>query len=154
MTRRSRREERRRQLPVRTADRVSYYRSGEFYTTDSNPLVAPTARRRPPVFLPDDDLVQRTITSLLDVERQGPINERAYRATKGSVWSSTPISRRKAVWRDLARPRPMFAAQLKYCVQRAARRQVLFAMRVAGRKRSAPGRGGKYRRSITSYYRC
>lgn len=153
MSRKSRREQRR-QLPVRIANRVPYYRSGEFYIQDSNPEVAPTARRRPPVFLPDDDPVPRTITSLLDVVRQVHPLPVASRAVKRSVWSSTSIPRAKAVWRNLARPRPLYAKSLKYCLQRSLRREVLFALGVAGRRGSAPGRGGRYKRSITSYYRC
>lgn len=43
---------------------------------------------------------------------------------------------------------------VRFCVQRKVRRGVLFARDVAGRRHSAPGRGGKYRRSVHSLWSC
>jgi len=42
-----------------------------------------------------------------------------------------------------------------FCLRRKARRQVLFALGVSGRnKRRSPGRGGSYRRTQSSSWRC
>lgn len=53
---------------------------------------------------------------------------------------STPLRVPSAVW---------------FCLKRKQRRQVLFARRVAGwRRKRSPGRGGSYRRTPNSAYRC
>ncbi|AZL82927.1 hypothetical protein [Apis mellifera associated microvirus 50] len=40
------------------------------------------------------------------------------------------------------------------CLRRKMRKEVIFAAGVGGRRRSAPGRRGKYRRTPSSLYRC
>lgn len=40
-----------------------------------------------------------------------------------------------------------------FCVRRKIRREVLFAFKVASKRRS-PGRGGSYRRTVESNFRC
>lgn len=45
-------------------------------------------------------------------------------------------------------------ARVRFCVQRKERRSALFAFGVAGRRGSAPGKGGKYRRRVESSYTC
>ena len=53
----------------------------------------------------------------------------------------------------LKRLRYRFPATTLICHQRAVRREVLFARRVAGYRRS-PGRGGTYHRRPESQYGC
>lgn len=55
-------------------------------------------------------------------------------------------------WREF-RLLPRLSPNDKACIRRRVRKQVLFASRVAGRKRS-PGRGGTYHRKLDSLYRC
>lgn len=45
-------------------------------------------------------------------------------------------------------------SRVYFCVKRKQRREVLFARKVAGHFRRSPGRGGSYRRTQSSYYRC
>lgn len=54
---------------------------------------------------------------------------------------------------ELSRLRYRAPARTLVCAQRGVRREVLFARRVAGFKRS-PGRGGKYHRRQESQYGC
>lgn len=41
-----------------------------------------------------------------------------------------------------------------FCIRRKVRREVLFALRRAGFRGSGPGKGGRYRRTQDSQYRC
>jgi len=67
----------------------------------------------------------------------------------------------QVIQRPLLRSAPILPAKpslptraTDFCSRREARREVLFAQRVAGRKGRSPGRGGRYRRTAESYYRC
>lgn len=42
----------------------------------------------------------------------------------------------------------------KFCVDRRKRKSVLFAMRIAGKYRRSPGRGGTYKRKFESSFSC
>lgn len=60
----------------------------------------------------------------------------------------------KARLKALKGLRYRFPARTLVCHQRQVRKEVLFARRVAGFRRSAPGRGGSYRRRPESQYGC
>lgn len=59
----------------------------------------------------------------------------------------------KRLFRDLEKLRIREPKVVLFCQQRRERREVLFAKRVAGFRRS-PGRGGTYRRRAESQWRC
>lgn len=44
--------------------------------------------------------------------------------------------------------------QVMFCVRRKQRRELLFRFGVAGKRRRSPGRGGSYKRSYSSQWRC
>lgn len=63
-----------------------------------------------------------------------------------------PTRSRMFPWRTIPVAAP---ASVRFCIQRKQRKEVLFAKGVAGKnKRRSPGRGGGYRRSAKSNYRC
>lgn len=64
------------------------------------------------------------------------------------------IRRINASWQALNRL-PKLDLRTKTCLSRKQRKEVLFALRVAGRgRRYSPGRGGSYNRSTNSQYGC
>lgn len=139
--------------PVRTLDRYSHYRSGEEVSYPSNRRLPRTHDRRPPVLLSDDVDSNRTLTVFPTVVRQSSLPGLLDRS-RVTRWAFTPIRTAKRVYRDLARPTPMYPETLKFCIRRAMRREVLFARKVAGRFGRSPGKRGKYRRTLESNYSC
>lgn len=67
---------------------------------------------------------------------------------------SLQAQQRRADWRAFQLLQVQAPARVRFCVARKMRKQVLFALGVAGRRGSAPGRGGRYWRSENSNWRC
>lgn len=153
MSRRTRREGRKRPRydPVRTLDRY-IFGPGEADIYASNDSLPRSHDRRPPVILPDDVDPLRTIAVSPTAVRQfvSPIEEKS----RAARWSFTPVQTLKQYWREAHRPVVNEPENVRFCVRRTQRREVLFAMRVAGRRGGSPGKRGKYRRSIESNYSC
>lgn len=95
-----------------------------------------------------------------EARRRAPLTWRAPRKRVVSGRPSqfrivrSPKSQRRIdeSWREFNRLRLHPATRV--CVSRAQRRSVLFAARVAGRRHSSPGRGGRYRRDVNSQWSC
>lgn len=75
----------------------------------------------------------------------------ARRGLRGS-FAGERFSKRSG-YKVLARLQLAVPERVLFCQQRKVRKEVLFAKRVAGRRRS-PGRGGTYRRRAESQWRC
>lgn len=63
-------------------------------------------------------------------------------------------ARAAASWREFQKLRVASPRTDSLCVRRRKRREVLFSLRVAGRRGSAPGARGTYRRTLSSQWSC
>lgn len=90
----------------------------------------------------------------------------AYRPDRKArgVFTPLPVQRASAPYKRLSDKKSGYAIlrQLSYlnpervlvCARRAVRREVLFALGIGGHRRRSPGRGGGYRRTEESNWRC
>lgn len=109
-------------------------------------------RRLPPRF-EDRSLRDALRSPFTRLARVGlsPVVQRAFVA-------SAPLLRKppSSFYRSVVPPSLSLTPQPRqsFCARRAARRSVLFALGVGGKRGSAPGRGGTYRRTAESKLSC
>lgn len=78
----------------------------------------------------------------------------AKEAVRGYGGVRSPMqSRRVTPYTNLNKLQESLPSRVAHCVGRMIRRRVLHALGIAGKKKS-PGRGGTYRRTIYSQWRC
>lgn len=96
----------------------------------------------------------RRLLAALPIRRNAPIQQvqRIERLPRQRIFSDRQTIRS---WRKSSPLQTVVSrARHDFCSKRQARREVLFAQRVAGRSGGSPGRRGGYRRSSSSSYSC